>query len=159
MQQTGIATPDTALRSLTMNRRRWARAQPFSTLGNTAAVPNQQWQQSISRSLFLSSLGVAALAGLTSAAPTANADPDPISVGAYLHTLNVLHVPYDNPGRMVDIGNNVCQQARGGTDFDTIYPTVAGNGYASVQAGQIMGAAVGTFCPDVEAAFDRWTNS
>lgn len=47
----------------------------------------------------------------------------------------------------------------GGTDFDTIYPTVAGNGFASVQAGQIMGAAVGTFCPDMEAAFDRWTNS
>ncbi|GAB1811812.1 DUF732 domain-containing protein [Mycobacterium sp. MUNTM1] len=109
--------------------------------------------------VFRSALAAAALAGLASPVSTANADPDPISVGAYLHTLNVLHVPYDNPGRMVDIGNNVCQQARGGTDFDTIYPTVAGNGFASAQAGQIMGAAVGTFCPDVEAAFDRWTNS
>lgn len=110
-------------------------------------------------SLLGSALVAAALTGLMSLAATAHADPDPISVGAYLHTLNVLHVPYDNPGRMVDIGNNVCQQARGGTDFDAIYPTVAGSGFASVQAGQIMGAAVGTFCPDMEAAFDRWTNS
>lgn len=111
------------------------------------------------KALSQSALVAASLTGLVWLAPTAHADPDPISVGAYLHTLNVLHVPYDNPGRMVDIGNNVCQQARGGTDFDAIYPTVASNGYASAQAGQIMGAAVGTFCPDMEAAFDRWTNS
>lgn len=111
------------------------------------------------KALSRSALIAASLTGLLWLAPTAHADPDPISVGAYLHTLNVLHVPYDNPGRIVDIGNNVCQQARGGTDFDTIYPTVASNGYASAQAGQIMGAAVGTFCPDMEAAFDRWTNS
>ena len=45
-----------------------------------------------------------------------------------------------------------------GTDFDTIYPTAASNGYASAQAGQIIGAA-GTFCPDMEGPFDRWTNS
>lgn len=101
----------------------------------------------IRKAWWRSALTAAAAAGLVSLAPTANADPDPISVAAYLHTLNVLHVPYDNPGRMVDIGNNVCQQARGGTDFDTIYPTVAGNGFASAQAGQVMGAAVGTFCP------------
>ncbi|WP_231122347.1 DUF732 domain-containing protein [Mycobacterium intracellulare] len=111
------------------------------------------------KALFQSALVAASLTGLVWLAPTAHADPDPISVGAYLHTLNVLHVPYDNPGRMVDIGNNVCQQARGGTDFDAIYPTVASNGYASAQAGQTMGAAVGTFCPDMEATFDRWTNS
>lgn len=111
------------------------------------------------KALSQSALVAASLTGLVWLAPTAHADPDPISVGAYLHTLNVLHVPYDNPGRMVDIGNIVCQQARGGTDFDAIYPTVASNGYASAQAGQIMGAAVGTFCPDMEATFDRWTNS
>lgn len=61
--------------------------------------------------------------------------------------LNVLHVPYDNPGRMVDTGNHVCQQARGGTDFDAIYPTVASNGYASAQAGQIMGLPSGRSVP------------
>lgn len=113
----------------------------------------------ILKTLFRSALIAVPLSGLVSLAPTADADPDPISVGAYLHTLNVLHVPYDNPGRMVDIGNNVCAQARGGTDFDTIYPTVASNGYAAAQSGQIMGAAVGTFCPDMEASFDHWTNS
>lgn len=113
----------------------------------------------ILRTLFRSALIATSLAGFVSVAPIARADPDPISVGAYLHTLNVLQVPYDNPGRMVDIGNTVCQQARGGADFDTIYPSVASNGYAAAQAGQIMGAAVGTFCPDMEAPFDRWTNS
>lgn len=106
-----------------------------------------------------SALITASLAGLVSLAPAGQADPDPISVGAYLHTLNVLHVPYDNPGRAVEIRNNVCQEARGGTDFDTIYPTVASNSYASAQAGQIMGAAVGALCPDMETTFDRWTNS
>lgn len=114
---------------------------------------------SAGKALSQSALIAASLAALVSLAPAAQADPDPVSVGAYLHTLNVLHVPYDNPGRVVDIGNNICQQARGGTDFDAIYPTVASNGYASAQAGQIMGAAVGTFCPDMEATFDRWTNS
>jgi hypothetical protein len=112
-----------------------------------------------SRALAWPVLIAASLFGPAMLAPTAHADPDPISVAAYLHTLNVAHIPYDNPGRMVDIGNNVCVQARGGTDFDAIGPTVAGNGFTSVQSGYIMGAAVGTFCPDKEAAFDHWTNS
>ncbi|OBG67400.1 RNA helicase [Mycobacterium sp. E1715] len=113
----------------------------------------------IRRTLTRSALVAASLGALAALTPAAHADPDPISVAAYLHTLNVLHVPYDDPGRMVGIGDSVCQQARGGTDFDAIYPAVASNGYAAVQAGQIMGAAVGTFCPDMEAPFDRWTNS
>lgn len=58
------------------------------------------------KALSPSALIAASLTGLVWLAPTAHADPDPISVGAYLHTLNVLHVPYDNPGRIVDIGNN-----------------------------------------------------
>lgn len=48
--------------------------------------------------------------------------------------------------------------AHAGLDFDSIYPTVASNGYAAAQAGQIMWAA-GTFCPDMERSFDRWTKS
>ncbi|OBH82154.1 DUF732 domain-containing protein [Mycobacterium sp. E2989] len=108
------------------------------------------------RALLSSALVLAAPVSL---APTVHADPNPISIGAYLHTLNVLQVPYDNPGRMIDIGNNVCQQARGGTDFDSIYGYVASNGYESVQAGHIMGAAAGAFCPDMEPAFNRWANS
>jgi hypothetical protein len=60
---------------------------------------------------------------------------------------------------MVGIGNTVCQRARDGIGFDTVYQTVAGNGFAAGQSSLIMGAAVGTFCPDMEPALDRWSNS
>jgi hypothetical protein len=109
--------------------------------------------------LFKSALIAVPLTALAWAAPTAHADPDPLSVSAYLATLNQTHVPYDNPGRMIDLGSNVCQQARDGIGFDAVYQTVAGNGFTAGQSGYIMGAAVGTFCPDMQPALDSWSNS
>jgi len=107
---------------------------------------------------LLKSAVIASLATLAWPAPPAHADPDPFTISIYLTTLNQTRVPYDNPGRMVDIGNTVCQQARDGVPFDTIGQNVASNGYAFVQAGYIMGAAVATFCPDMQPAMDRWSN-
>jgi Protein of unknown function (DUF732) len=101
----------------------------------------------------------AALTALALPAPTAHGDADPVSIAAYIHALNMGHVPYDNAGRMVDIANTVCRQARGGTDPDSIVETVAANGFTAQQAGIIMGAAGVTFCPDMEPAFNRWSNS
>jgi len=101
----------------------------------------------------------ASLTALVLPAPTAHADPDPLSVGAYLHALNATHVPYDNPGRIVDIANTACQQARGGTDFDAVHQNTAGNGYTAGQAGYILGAAVAAFCPDMRPALDRWSST
>jgi Protein of unknown function (DUF732) len=92
-------------------------------------------------------------------APAAHADADPISVSAYLQTLSQAHVPFDNPGRMVDLGNRVCQQSRGGTGFDDVAQSVIGEGFTPGEAGLIMGAAAGTICPDMQLAMDRWSNS
>jgi hypothetical protein len=107
--------------------------------------------------LLRSAVIAAALAATAWPAPAAHADPDPIYVAAYLATLNSYQVPYDNPGRMIDVGNNVCEQAHGGRDFAAISPTVASNGFSAGQSALIMGAAVATFCPDMQPAFDRWT--
>ncbi|ORW64597.1 DUF732 domain-containing protein [Mycobacterium saskatchewanense] len=97
-----------------------------------------------------------AIAWLT---PAARADPDPISVAAYLQTLNQAHVPYDDPGKMVELGNSVCQQSRGGAAFDDVGESVIGRGFTPTQAGLIMGAAVATFCPDMQPSMGRWSNS
>ncbi|WAC90250.1 DUF732 domain-containing protein [Mycobacterium sp. Aquia_213] len=110
-------------------------------------------------SLLKSAAIAAALTALASHTPVAHADPDPISVASYLATLNSYQVPYDNPGRMIDIANNVCFQARGGTNFDAIVPRVASDGYAPGQARIVIGAAVMTFCPDMQPALDRWIES
>jgi hypothetical protein len=101
----------------------------------------------------------ASLTTLALPGPTAHADADPISAAAYIHTLNMTHVPYDNPGRMVDIGMNVCWQASGGTNFDSIAQTVMSNGFTELQAGYIMGGAGGALCPDMLPAMDRWSDS
>ncbi|MEZ0350952.1 DUF732 domain-containing protein [Mycobacterium sp. pR1184] len=114
----------------------------------------------MTRIALLTSTAVAATLTATAwSAPVAHADADPISTAAYLATLSSYRIPYDNPGRMIDVGNDVCAQARGGTDFDTIGPTVASNGLTAWQAGVVMGAAVATFCPDMQAAMDRWSNT
>jgi NAD(P)-dependent dehydrogenase (short-subunit alcohol dehydrogenase family) len=104
----------------------------------------------------LKSAATAALIAMAVPAPAAHADPDAIGVIAYLTTLSTYHVPYDSPGRMIDVGNDVCAAARGGTDFDAIGSTVASNGLTSYQAGVVMGAAVASFCPDMQPAIDRW---
>jgi len=111
------------------------------------------------RALLKSAVIAAPLTALAWAAPTAHADPDPLSITAYLTTLNELRVPYDNPGRMIDIGTTICQQARDGVSFDSVYQTVANNGFTAGQVGYVMGAAVPTFCPDLQPALDRWSAS
>ncbi|MEE6178075.1 DUF732 domain-containing protein [Mycobacterium sp. 050134] len=102
---------------------------------------------------------LASLVGALGMPPDARADPDPVSVAAFLETLNQAHIPYDNAGKMVDLGNTVCRQSRGGTAFDDVGESVVGNGFTPAQAGLIMGAAVATFCPDMQPAMDRWSNS
>lgn len=101
----------------------------------------------------------ASLISLWWPAATARADPDQVSVASYLQTLDQAHVPYDNAGEMVDLGNTVCRQARGGTALDEVGQNVINNGFTPSQAGFIMGAAVGIFCPDMQSAMDSWSNS
>src|SRR3569833_2769865 len=91
-------------------------------------------------------LPASVLAALTCSAPTSHAAPAPISVSAYLQTLSQARLPIANPGRVVDLGNRVCQQSRGGTGFDDLAQSVIGDGFTPGEAGLIMGAAVGTIC-------------
>ncbi|WP_156689102.1 DUF732 domain-containing protein [Mycobacterium sp. Marseille-P9652] len=110
--------------------------------------------------LRMSALVPASLfAALTWTGPSAHADPDPVSVAAYLQTLDQAHIPYDNPAQAIDLGDRVCQQSRGGTGFDDVAQSVIGEGFTPGQAGIIMGAAAGTLCPDMQPAMDRWSNT
>ncbi len=104
-----------------------------------------------------------ALAATLGLAGTAHADPDPAAVAAGLVNTpaGIIYVTALRPAltpahqgdalSMVTTGVAICQGFDAGLTLQMVGGIAMSNGFSPAEAGAIMGAAVGAFCPQHEA--------
>ncbi len=86
-------------------------------------------------------------------APPAWADS---SDDTFIATLDGTGVPYTSKSAAVNVGRSVCDQLHNGVGFKKVALIAMGSGLTPVQAGKLMSAAVGAYCPDEGDALHNW---
>jgi hypothetical protein len=89
-------------------------------------------------------LALGAPAALALAGP-AHADSDDVE---YVTVLDKLHIHYESPQIAAQAGRELCTGLDNGLTWSTLVNAGTKAGYSGYQAGEIVGAAVGIYCPE-----------
>ena len=96
------------------------------------------------------------LIGAIAAAPIAHADTD----DDYLAYLKSHHIDYSSPSAAVRLGRAICGALAAdqsvGAVLDTIHDS---GGYSSYDSGIILGASVGSYCPQYWPVIQQFTSA
>ncbi|OMC32111.1 hypothetical protein A5739_11395 [Mycobacterium colombiense] len=97
----------------------------------------------------------ALLIGAVAAAPIAHADAD----DEYLAELKSHHIEYSTSSAMVRLGRAVCVALADDQPVGAIMKTVHDSGgYSSWDSGIVVGASVGSYCPQYWPAVQQFAN-
>lgn len=89
---------------------------------------------------------VAALFAEGITAPTAHADSD----SDYLGMLDAVGVRYSTAASAIAAGHTTCRELRGGMSYNSTLLSIIANDYSPSQAGEVIGAAVLAYCPEMQ---------
>lgn len=64
--------------------------------------------------------------------------------------------PHVNRSTITSLGRAICEQLHDGVGFTSVAKLALESGFTAAQGGQLIGAAVGAYCPDEQAAMKNW---
>lgn len=97
--------------------------------------------------------GLSVFTAVSESAPPAWADS---SDDVFISALQGAGFPSVSRSTITGLGRSICDQLHNGVGFKKIATIAMDAGFTPGQGGDLMGAAVGAYCPDESDALHRW---